>query len=84
MLTNLSRSLETLGLYFVFLGEIIRSFFKRPSRFPQVLAEIEHLGVNSIMIIFLSGAAMGMIFSLDANSKKGSAMPFKTQLCLIP
>jgi phospholipid/cholesterol/gamma-HCH transport system permease protein len=29
------------------------------------LAEIEHLGGNSIMIIFLSGAAMGMIFSLQ-------------------
>jgi phospholipid/cholesterol/gamma-HCH transport system permease protein len=65
MLTNLGRSLETVGLYFVFLGEIIRSFFKRPSRLAQILAEIEHLGVNSIMIIFLSGAAMGMIFSLQ-------------------
>ena len=65
MLQNLGYSLETIGLYFVFLGEIIRSFFKRPSRLPQILAEIEHLGVNSIMIIFLSGAAMGMIFSLQ-------------------
>jgi len=65
MLQNLSRSLETLGLYFVFLGEIIRSFFRRPSRLPQILAEIEHLGVNSVAIIFLSGSAMGMIFALQ-------------------
>ena len=65
MLDHLSQSLETLGRYFVFLGEITRSFFKRPSRVNQILAEIEHLGVNSVAIIFLSGAAMGMIFALQ-------------------
>ena len=65
MLQNLSRSLENLGQYFVFLGEITRSFFRRPSRANQILAEIEHLGVNSVAIIFLSGSAMGMIFALQ-------------------
>jgi phospholipid/cholesterol/gamma-HCH transport system permease protein len=65
MLSNLSSSLETLGHYFVFVGEIIRSFFKRPSRVSQIMAEIEHLGVNSVAIIFLSGSAMGMIFALQ-------------------
>jgi len=65
MFQNLSCSLETLGQYVVFLGEITRSFFKRPSRVNQILAEIEHLGVNSVAIIFLSGAAMGMIFALQ-------------------
>jgi len=65
MLRNLGSSLETLGQYFVFLGEVLRSFFRRPSRFSQIMLEIEHLGVNSVVIIFLSGAAMGMIFSLQ-------------------
>jgi phospholipid/cholesterol/gamma-HCH transport system permease protein len=65
MLQNLSRSLETLGQYIVFLGEITRCFFKRPSRVSQILGEIEHLGVNSVAIIFLSGSAMGMIFALQ-------------------
>ena len=65
MLRKLTEILETLGRYFVFLGEILRSIPKRPSRFTQCLGEIEHLGVNSVLIIFLSGAAMGMIFSLQ-------------------
>ena len=65
MLRNLRETLETLGRYFVFLGEILRSIPKRPSRFGQCLGEIEHLGVNSVPIIFLSGGAMGMIFSLQ-------------------
>ena len=65
MLKNLSATLETLGRFFVFLGEIIRCIFKRPSRFSQCLTEIERIGVNSIAIIFLSGAAMGMIFTLQ-------------------
>ena len=65
MLRNLARTLETLGRFFVFLGEVIRCIPKKPSRFTQCLAEIEHLGINSILIIFLSGAAMGMIFSLQ-------------------
>lgn len=65
MLRNLTTSLETLGRYFVFLGEILRGIPKKPSRLGLVLAEIERIGVNSILIIFLSGGAMGMIFALQ-------------------
>ena len=65
MLRNLNQMLDVLGRYFVFLGEILRSVPKKPSRFSLFLAEIERLGVNSVMIIFLSGAAMGMIFTLQ-------------------
>jgi len=65
MLRKLTQTLETLGRFFVFLGELLRCISKKPSRLPQCLSEIEHLGVNSISIIFLSGAAMGMIFSLQ-------------------
>jgi len=65
MLKQLTGTLETLGRYFVFLGEILRSIPKKPSRFNQCLSEIEHIGVNSVLIIFLSGAAMGMIFTLQ-------------------
>ena len=65
MLQNLAQTLETLGRFFVFLGEILRSIPKKPSRVTECLGEIEHLGVNSIPIIFLSGGAMGMIFSLQ-------------------
>jgi len=65
MLRKLAQILETLGSYLVFLWEIARSIPRKPSRFTLCLAEIEHLGVNSILIIFLSGAAMGMIFALQ-------------------
>jgi phospholipid/cholesterol/gamma-HCH transport system permease protein len=57
--------LETLGRYFVFFGEILRCISKRPSRFAMCMSEMERLGVNSVMIILLSGAAMGMIFALQ-------------------
>ena len=65
MLRNLARTLETLGHFFAFLGEVLSCIFKRPSRFSQCLNEIERIGVNSVPIIFLSGAAMGMIFTLQ-------------------
>jgi len=60
--------LEALGRYIVFLGEILRCIPKKPSRVTQCLIEIEHLGVNSILIILLSGGAMGMIFALQLLS----------------
>jgi len=65
MLQKMAETFETLGRFVVFLGEILRSIFKKPSRFNQILGEIEHLGVNSVVIILLSGGAMGMIFSLQ-------------------
>ena len=65
MLQKLRHTLDTLGRFVVFCGEILRSIPKKPYRFTQILYEIEHIGVNSVVIIFLSGAAMGMIFSLQ-------------------
>ena len=65
MKQNIIETLDTLGHYFVFLFEIIRSIPKKPSRFSLCLIEIERIGVNSVSIIFLSGGAMGMIFTLQ-------------------
>jgi phospholipid/cholesterol/gamma-HCH transport system permease protein len=65
MFRLLSNRLEEFGHYFYFLGEILRSLIRRPFRFSQYLAEIEHLGVNSVLIILLSGGAIGMIFALQ-------------------
>ena len=77
MLKNLGQTLETLGRFFVFLGEILRCIPKKPSRFVECLGEIEHIGVNSIPIIFLSGTAMGMIFSLQLIS---FLQPFQVEI----
>ena len=57
--------LETVGKYFVFLGELFRCMVRRPFRVAQYFAEIEHLGVNSLFVIILSGGAMGMIITLQ-------------------
>ena len=58
-------SLEVLGRYVVFLGEIIRVIPAKPSRRSQCISEIERIGVNSIQIVMLSGAAIGMVFTLQ-------------------
>jgi len=61
----LAKRLEDTGKYFAFLGEILRSIPKRPFHGMQYLLELEHLGVDSVVIILLSGTAMGMIFALQ-------------------
>ena len=65
ILKTIEKNLETLGQYFAFLGEVLLSIFKRPFRITQYMNEIEHLGINSVPIILLSGGAMGMIFALQ-------------------
>jgi phospholipid/cholesterol/gamma-HCH transport system permease protein len=65
MLNGLAKRLAAVGEYFVFIGEILRSVPRRPFRFYQYLAEMELLGVNSVLIILLSGGAIGMIFALQ-------------------
>lgn len=59
------RKLDGLGRYFAFLGELLHSVFMRPFRTLQIITEIERLGINSVMIILLSGGAIGMIFALQ-------------------
>jgi phospholipid/cholesterol/gamma-HCH transport system permease protein len=68
MIQIILKKLETIGQYCVFLGEIGRCAVRRPFRFAQYLSEIELLGVNSVLIIFLSGGAIGMIFALQMVS----------------
>jgi phospholipid/cholesterol/gamma-HCH transport system permease protein len=65
MIRILMKKLDAIGQYFAFLGEIGRYFVRRPFRFSQYLAAMEHLGVNSVLIILLSGGAIGMIFALQ-------------------
>jgi phospholipid/cholesterol/gamma-HCH transport system permease protein len=59
------KRLEEVGRYFAFIGEVLRYILRRPFRFSQYLAEIELIGVNSVLIILLSGGAIGMIFALQ-------------------
>ena len=61
----IAEKLEILGRYFIFLGEVFRCMVRRPFRIGQYLYEIERIGVNSLFVIILSSAAMGMIFALQ-------------------
>jgi phospholipid/cholesterol/gamma-HCH transport system permease protein len=61
----ISEKLEIAGRYFVFLGELLKYTVKRPFRAHLYANEIVLLGVNSLFVIFLSSAAMGMIFALQ-------------------
>lgn len=65
MFPRTGRKLETIGRYFFFLGEILRGSIRRPFRFAQYAAEMEHLGVDSVLIILLSGGSIGAIFALQ-------------------
>jgi phospholipid/cholesterol/gamma-HCH transport system permease protein len=65
MMRAILAKLEATGQYFAFLGELLRCSVRRPFRIAQYLLEIEHLGINSLFIIILSGGAMGMIFALQ-------------------
>ena len=68
MFKGIVEKIEVAGRYFAFVGELIRSLARRPFRINQCLIEIEHLGLNSLFVIILSGGAMGMIFSLQMVS----------------
>jgi len=61
----IAEKFEILGRYFAFLGELFRCMARRPFRIGQYIYEIERLGVNSLFVIILSSAAMGMIFALQ-------------------
>ncbi len=57
--------LERLGLFFVFTAEMFLWTFRKPLRFGLFTHHIEHMGVASVPIIFLSSFATGMIMSLQ-------------------
>jgi phospholipid/cholesterol/gamma-HCH transport system permease protein len=65
MFQGILRKRDEMGRYLVFLGEICRSSVSRPFRFGQYIAEMEHLGVDSVLIILLSGGSIGAIFALQ-------------------
>jgi phospholipid/cholesterol/gamma-HCH transport system permease protein len=77
MFKNLMNKIEDVGRYFRFIGEILRCSTKRPFRFGLYLDEIEHLGINSILVIVLAGLAIGMIFALQMVSL---LQPFQAEI----
>lgn len=77
MLDTALKRIEDTGRYFGFLGELAPCLFRRPFRFSLYLAEIERLGVNSVLIILMAGLAIGMIFALQMVSL---LQPFQAEI----
>jgi phospholipid/cholesterol/gamma-HCH transport system permease protein len=77
MIQLILKKFEEIGEYLAFLGELCLCAIRRPFRFSQYLIEIELLGVNSVLIILLSGGAIGMIFALQMVSL---LQPFQAEI----
>jgi len=61
-------SLERLGSFSLFSGEVAKWIFRRPFRSYLLAEQMERIGVYSVPIIVLSSLAIGMIFSLQLGS----------------
>ncbi|MBI4516229.1 MAG: ABC transporter permease [Deltaproteobacteria bacterium] len=59
------RFVEHLGRITAFTGEILRAVFTPPNRLRAFLNEIYNLGVLSLIIICVSGLAVGMVLGLQ-------------------
>jgi phospholipid/cholesterol/gamma-HCH transport system permease protein len=50
-----------LGKFSLFQLEILKLFFKRPFRLKEILFQIEQIGMNAFLVIFLTAFFMGMV-----------------------
>ncbi|HCM27852.1 MAG: amino acid ABC transporter permease [Treponema sp. GWB1_62_6] len=60
-----------------FNADLLRSAVRKPYRISLVFAEIEQLGVNSVIVIMMTGLAIGMIFALQMVSL---LQPFQAEI----
>lgn len=77
MIKRMVGHIEDVGRYFSFVGHVTKSVTRRPFRVGLFFEEIEHLGVNSIVVILLAGLAIGMIFALQMVSL---LQPFQAEI----
>jgi phospholipid/cholesterol/gamma-HCH transport system permease protein len=56
---------STLGQLAIFGGQIVLATFRRPFRLRRVLDEVWSVGVLSLAIVCVSGAAVGMVLGLQ-------------------
>lgn len=77
MLKRMAAQIEDVGRYFTFVGDVLKSVVRKPFRIALYFEEMEHLGVNSIVVILLAGLAIGMIFALQMVSL---LQPFQAEI----
>jgi phospholipid/cholesterol/gamma-HCH transport system permease protein len=61
-------SLEELGLFWLFVTDVVKWAFRGPHRWYLLTEQLEKIGVLSVPIILLSSLSIGMIFSLQLGS----------------
>jgi phospholipid/cholesterol/gamma-HCH transport system permease protein len=57
-----------LGKFAVFQLEILRLFFKKPFRLKEILFQIEQIGMNAFLVIFLTAFFTGMVEAVELYS----------------
>jgi len=55
----------SLGKFVLFHLEVIKLIFSRPFRFKEILLQIEFIGVNSFLVIFLTAFFTGMVEAIQ-------------------
>jgi phospholipid/cholesterol/gamma-HCH transport system permease protein len=58
----------SLGRWSVFQLEVFRLIFSRPFRYKEILKQIEFIGVNSFLVIFLTAFFTGMVEAIQLYS----------------
>ena len=58
----------SLGRWTLFQLEVLRLFFTRPFRYKEILQQIEFMGVNSFLVIFLTAFFTGMVEAIQLYS----------------
>jgi phospholipid/cholesterol/gamma-HCH transport system permease protein len=61
-------AMEGFGRFSVFTGQMLKWLIRPPFRLYLLSEQMEHIGVMSVPIIFLSSMAIGMIFALQLGA----------------
>lgn len=59
------RSVARLGAFLFFAGEVLRAIFSPPLRLRRYIEEVWLLGVLSLVVVSISGLAVGMVLGLQ-------------------
>ena len=54
-----------LGKFTVFHLDVLKLFFTRPFRFKEIMLQVEFIGVNSFLVIFLTAFFTGMVEAIQ-------------------
>lgn len=57
---------NNLSLFFIFLLHVIKAFFFKKLKVKQVIIQMQHIGVESFTIVFLTGFSSGFALALQS------------------